>query len=528
MKHDRIVRADRPAALVDVLILGVDAGAPALFRKWIQSGDMPNLARLQEGAAWGTVTNPPALEAGAVWPVFHSALLPGHQPQYDGRRLFDPRDYSTRWYESGETPPTAWRQIADQGARCLLLDPPYLRLDTGLNGAMVVDWGGHVPADGQHFRLQTHPPELAEKILATVGPDPAEGVLCDDRAPESVEEYRAFIRRYQERIRRKAELTRMLLRQGPWDLMLASFMDLHCTGHHLWHINDKGHPRYDAAVERALGEPLRECYRLFDQGLGEILSDIDERSTVILFGSHGMGPQYTGTGLLDRILLSLDRGAPAPHARSIKARLRAVWHLVPIELRARLRVLRKPFSGALHPPRFLGNEAQRRFFEVYANNATGGVRLNLKGREASGIVEPSAAPALLAQLRQDLLAIVNTETGRPLAARVDITRDLYSGEHIDCLPDLLVSWNREAPIRWIHSDKTGTIAQESADCRTGDHTPDGGFMMRGPTIRAPGEITGVRAQDFGPTVAALLGRRLERTDGRVIAELVGDAALTRS
>lgn len=506
--------------LTRLLILGIDAGAPQLFAQWTRSGDMPNLARLWQDSAWGRVENPPGLEAGAVWPVFHSGLLPGHQPQYDGRRWFDPTDYSVRWYTHEQTPPTFWRQLSDQGLRCLLIDPPYVHLDPEINGSMVVDWGSHVPANGRAFAFQTHPPSLAQEILDQVGPDPAGGRSCDRMAPESIEEHRAFAARYLDRVRKKAKLTRHLLAKGNWDLVLAAFMDLHCAGHHLWHINDKGHPKYRPEVEKALGEPLRECYRAFDQGLGEILADVDDRTMVLLFGSHGMGPQYTGTGLLDRILLALDRGTPARRPQSAKASLRALWHQVPVEWRARLKTLRKPFSRALHPPRFLGNEAHRRYFEVYANNASGGVRINLKGREAHGLVEPHEYRPLLEYLRDQLRQIVNVETGAPLIEDAIISRTIYDGPSVDALPDLLVRWNRATPIRRVRSDAIGTLVQESADGRTGDHTPDGIFIARGPGISARGDVGPVRAADFAPTIAARFGRTLGQTDGRPITPLV--------
>lgn len=501
-----------------LLIIGVDAGAPQLFERWSASGDLPTVARLWREGAWGRVENPYALEAGAAWPVFHSGLMPGNQPQYDARRLFDPRDYSTRWYAAEETPPPFWRRLSDRGVRCLLVDPPYVHLDPALNGRMVVDWGGHVPADGRCFRLQTHPQSLAAEVLASVGPDPAQGRSCDRWAPESVADYRAFAARHFERIALKGKLGRHLLDRGDWDFALISFGDLHCLGHHLWHVNDPRHPAYSPRLERALGEPLREGYRRFDRALGELLDGRGD-TRVLLLASHGMGPHYSGTGLLDRVLLALDRGRPAPRARSLRSSLRAAWHHVPAELRARLRTLRRPLSGMLHAPRFLDGPADRRFFEVYANNATGGVRLNLVGREAQGKVKPEEAGALLAGLRDELLRIVNAETGEPLVDEILITREHYGGPYLSSLPDLLAVWNRRAPIRRVHSPAIGTLLQEAVEGRTGDHTPDGLFIAAGPAIGA-GRIDGVRMADFAPTIAAWFGEELSPTDGRCISGLL--------
>lgn len=496
-----------------LLLIGVDAGSPDLFERWTQSGDMPNLAELFRTGLSGRVRNPYALEAGSAWPVFHSGLLPGHQPQYDGRRVFDPDTYSHRWYELDETPPPFWRQLGDQGLRCLLIDPPYVRLDPRINGTMIIDWGAHVPADGKRFQLSTHPESVADEILESVGPDPANGVSCDRMAPESIADFARFRDTYLQRIERRGTLARKMLTEKVWDFALVVSPDLHCTGHQLWHVNDRRHPDYRPELEAALGEPIRDCYRAFDESLGRILEAVDDVTTVMVLGSHGMGPQHTGTGLLDRILVRLEEGRPAKRDHSFKSDLRRLWHRVPVSVRARLRLLRKPFQGSLHPPVFLGNRPGRRYFEVYANNASGGVRINLRGREANGLVEPDQFDAMLRHLKKELQSVVNVDTGEPLIADIIVAREHYDGPYLDRLPDLLICWNRKAPIHRVQSEAIGILAQELVTTRTGDHTPDGVFVVRDSRRQSPGTFGEVAAQDFAPTIAEFFGLQLAAHDG---------------
>jgi predicted AlkP superfamily phosphohydrolase/phosphomutase len=503
-----------------LLILGVDAGSPELFRKWCASGDLPNLSRLMANGSTRRVENPRGMEAGAVWPVFHTGLLPGRQPMYDGRRNFDSLAYSERWYGPEETASTVWRQLSDAGLRCLLIDPPYTLVDPEINGVTIMDWGTHVPANGNTFEFKTHPPDVAAEVLALVGPDPAGGIMCDDMSPESLDENRRFREIYLRRIEGKARLAQHFLKNGDWDVALITSSDLHCAGHHLWHINDKNHPRYSAKNEAKLGEPLRDCYRAFDRSLQTILSGVDEQTTVMLFGSHGMGPSFSGTGMLDRILLRLDKGTGQVARHSRKARLRALWHRVPIELRGRLKLLRRPFRGALHPPKFLGDHANRRFFEVYANNASGGVRLNIKGREGRGTVEPAEADELLRYVTTELRKVVNVDTGEPLVRDIVTTRMEYSGAYLDKLPDLLVTWNRNAPIERVRSGTIGELSQEHRDNRTGDHTPDGICILSGYGVDVRGEAAAIRAADLAPSIAKFFRVELGDHDGRPF-ELTG-------
>ncbi len=498
-----------------LVIVGVDAGSPELFRKWCASGDLPNLSRLMAAGSTRRVENPRGMEAGSVWPVFHTGLLPGRQPMYDGRRNFNPVTYAERWYGPDETTPTVWRQLSDAGLRCLLIDPPYTPVDPLIHGVTIMDWGTHVPANGRRFEFKTHPPEVAAEVVALVGTDPARGVMCDVMSPETLDEYRRFRDIYLQRIEGKAKLAQHFLRRDDWDVALVTSSDLHCAGHHLWHINEPRHPRYSARTETQLGEPLRDCYRAFDESLGTILAAVDAGTTVMLFGSHGMGPSFSGTGMLDRILLRLDKGTGRAAPRSRQARLRALWHRLPSEMRGRLKPLRHRVRGALpQSPRFLGDHANRRFFEVYANNATGGVRLNIKGREGSGTVEPDEADDLLGYITGELRKVINAETGEPLVHDVIVTRKEYSGDFVETLPDLLVTWNRSAPIERVTSDTIGEVSREHVDNRTGDHTPDGICIIAGYGADARGEAPAIKTADLAPSIARFFGIELREHDGR--------------
>ena len=510
-----MVASGAGAAKPKLLVFGVDAGSPALFERWCDSGDMPNLAQLMCSGAWRHVQNPYGLEAGSVWPVFQSGLLPGRQPQYDGRRAFVASTYSSRWYQPGETPDTLWRQLSDQGLRCLLVDPPYTHIDKAINGTMVVDWGGHVPANGHDFDFQAHPAGIADEIRRLVGEDPLGGVMCDRMGPETVADHERFRDLYIQRIGQKAELAIHLMQTTTWDVGFIGSSDLHCTGHHLWHVNDPQHPQYSAALEAALGEPIKDCYRAFDRSLGKMLAAMPAETTVMLFGSHGMGPSYSGTGLLDRILQRIDAGRPAASRRTLKGNIRALWHRVPKQLRGKVKSLRKPFRGMLRPAPFVGDRQGRRYFEVFANNATGGIRLNIEGREGHGLVARSDVAAIIQQLKAELFDIINEETGEPLVEDVVISGERYPGPYEDALPDLLVLWNRSGPIRTVSSPAIGRLSQQYPDNRTGDHTPDGLMVLAGPTIAAVGELPLIRTEDIAPSIAHFFGLALSDSDGEV-------------
>jgi len=135
-------------------------------------------------------------------------------------------------------------------------------------------------------------------------------------------------------------------------------------------------------------------------------------------------------------------------------------------------------------------------------------------------------------LTANLLNITDERTSRPLIRRILRTADLYAGQHLDHLPDLLVEWSDEVPtgstsvgkgagaIVRASSSKIGVIEGANEYCRTGEHRQFGLFVAAGPMIR-PGALTNeISLLDLAPTLARYLGVDLPDCDGRPSDELL--------
>jgi predicted AlkP superfamily phosphohydrolase/phosphomutase len=259
-------------------------------------------------------------------------------------------------------------------------------------------------------------------------------------------------------------------------------------------------------------------YRAIDREIGKLVEQVGEDTLVIVLSCTGMGPNYSGNLLLDEVLRRLE-GRKPPLVFDGWTRLkRNVKGMLPTQVRRRGRQLsRRVEERALHADR-----QRRRCFFVPHNDMSGAIRVNLAGRERDGVVRPEEMDALFASLREDLLALRNLDTGRPVVEDVIRTADRCEGEHLDSLPDFFVLWQRDAPIERIGSAKIGEIALRHRGNRTGDHRPDSIFFARGPGV-APGHVDGVSIVDFAPTLATLSGVALERTDGTLIRALCASA-----
>ncbi|MGH2985785.1 MAG: hypothetical protein ACRDLO_03740, partial [Solirubrobacterales bacterium] len=165
----------------------------------------------------------------------------------------------------------------------------------------------------------------------------------------------------------------------------------------------------------------------------------------------------------------------------------------------------------------------QRWFLAPNNTVYGGVRINVRGREAGGVVAAgSEYERVCEQLAEDLLELVNVDTGEPVVKGVSRTEDHYRRDHVDALPDLLLDWNHERPVETIWSAKTGLIHGRYDLWRSGDHRLDGLLLARGPGL-VRGDMPSLRSIDLGPTVAARLGVELDGVDGEPVAWLAGGA-----
>jgi predicted AlkP superfamily phosphohydrolase/phosphomutase len=136
----------------------------------------------------------------------------------------------------------------------------------------------------------------------------------------------------------------------------------------------------------------------------------------------------------------------------------------------------------------------------------GCIRVNLKGREPLGIVEPGAEyDRLVGELVAALMELVNPATGAPAVTRVIRADDAFKGQRRDWLPDLVVHWAREAPISALASPRIGTISGLSPDRRPGTHAGPGFAVVAGPGIGAGSLGNAAHIFDLAPTVLARLG-----------------------
>jgi predicted AlkP superfamily phosphohydrolase/phosphomutase len=490
------------------VFIGLDSLDPGLLGQWSDEGLLPNIRALRQAGTCAHADMPVGLGAAAMWMSLATGVHAGRHGRYYGRQ-FDGATYATPLFDASDLDwETFWVALSRAGKRVGVIDFPMAPLARNLNGLQIVDWGTHDPASPD---LRTWPPHLAARVRAEVGADPVG--RCDLFPLLTPADYGIFRDRLMERIGRRTALVTKFLGQESWDLFAVVFSEGHCAGHQCWHVHDPFHPKHNAQVTREVGDVVRDIYIALDQAIGRIVVAADPDTLFFVFAGSGMGPNFTCNHLLEEILRAMEGARSTERVALLTALRRLGRKLVPLRVRDMLR----PLGGRAIEAALPSQRRKWQYFSIPHNDLSGAVRINLVGREADGRVLPGREyEDLCAAIAKELLQIRDMDSGAPIVSRVVRSSDLYRGEHLNALPDLLIEWNRhrQTSIRSVVSPRIGTITQPPVGRRTGDHYPGGILFVKGREIRPACAVDErLKIESIPVAICRALGVQLDGVDG---------------
>ncbi len=481
-----------------LLIVGLDMGDGALIKHWIGRGELPNLKALATAGTWLDLDSPAAVLHTSTWPTFATGVLPGKHGVYypfqptPGKQLaehIEPDQYSAA---------TFWSLADRRGRRCLVYDVPETFPEPGFRGRGIFEWGTWA----WYGEQRSQPESLLSELKSRFGPYPlkleATRLGLKFPAPAMLE------KRLLKSIDHKAATLQWLLADGNWELAVTAFCETHPAGHYLFPAR--------GTADGTVDGPLLRIYRAFDAAVGRIKNGLPDDAILMLVSGDGVRANHCGWHLLPDVLEKMGftqpvrpAGADERHGGA-RISLRAIKGLVPPGARRFIAdhlpgFLREKINAGLDTPI---DWARTRAFAL-PTDLEGYIRINLKGREPNGIVEPgSDYERLCSEISGALRELVNPATGEPAVERVWVRNEIYFGPAQDELPDLIVSWNGNSPIAALSSQRIGTVTGPSPDPRVGTHSTSGFMLASGPDI-AGGQSGEGRLVDIAPTALSLLG-----------------------
>ncbi len=137
-----------------------------------------------------------------------------------------------------------------------------------------------------------------------------------------------------------------------------------------------------------------------------------------------------------------------------------------------------------------------------------GIFLNLKGRNAHGVVAPGKeADDLRDEIAGRLTGLLDPQTGASAIKRTYVTSKVYRGPYKDNAPDLIPGYQRGYRVSWETAigRTTEAVFHDNTKAWSGDHCIDPSLIPGVLFCNRPIEAENVRLMDIGPTVLQLFG-----------------------
>ena len=488
-----------------VLLLGMDATEITLVEAMLEEGELPALAALRSRGVWGGVRTRPEGFLSMVWPTFFTGRPLGDHGWYFNK-LWNPERQRLEYASTDWLPLRPFYQDLDPGCRVALLDIPFMSPPAhAINGVFLNGWQAHddfgqhsFPADlWADLRRRFGPPAMKPEIFGAQ----TVGTLLRQRL-EGIESLEQF-----------GGVCRHVLGRESWDLLVAVFGGAHRATHYLWSLEEVDAAGAEPGDVARLEGATRELYRCWDRVLGEIVSAAPPQTRILVFALHGMGPNRGWAEYFGRMVAHVHgRGRDAPPKEGLVYRLKKSlpWPLV----RQLTRRLPSSVNHALVPlwSRRMLDWSRTRFFALPVD-LNGYLRINLRGRDAEGNVEPGAEyDALIDELTDAFASFRDLATGQPIVATIDRVDELVGPDAPRrwMLPDLVVRWtdaraHGSPGVRTMYGELRWGADHRLPSGRSGNHLARGWYAAAGPGIPAATDPDVRDTVDLMPTAFHWLG-----------------------
>ncbi len=457
-----------------VVVIGLDGATWDLLQPWIDRGDLPNLAALQQTSAWGELQSVVPYLSPAAWASAVTGVNPGKHAIFDFQRRMPGQAVIVNETAKSRRAQPIWNMLRPSKRRVLLLNIPMTDPPDEVNGLFIAGF------PHQDLTGYTYPPDLERKIQP-YELDRLEMRLVPGREDSLLATY-ARCREYRKRI------ILDWLRNEPFDLLWAVFTGTDRIQHTFWLYADPQNPNYDPVSAQRYVQAIHDYWVEQDRALGEIMAAVGSDATLLVVSDHGFGP-----------------------------------------LRYDLRV-----QNLLRAP---GSELSSREADgIYSLDRGDAARLYVsrRGRDPGAIWSPTEALGVRGKLAGALRRAEDPRTGGRVCETVWGSEEVFRGTYAEKGPDL-VALPAEGYFLTLGDpagDVAGPVVGPHTPQLSGWHRMNGIYAVRGPGI-APGRRGNEGDRlcsllDIVPTVLYLLDEPIPAgLDGDLMRGLLGPDRLAK-
>jgi predicted AlkP superfamily phosphohydrolase/phosphomutase len=480
-----------------------------------------------------------------AWSSFMTGKNPAKHGIYDFTRQ-KPGTYDLEFVNGGQRrAPTFWKLLSDAGKRVISISVPCTYPPEAINGAMLsgFDAAGLGGSSSKLDARGMYPRELYDELERELGGHPIGSFPINEINQGRAE---AAVEKILEVIGRKAATAKYLMQKQDWDCAMILFGESDGAGHHFWKYCDRRSPQF-TAEPKSMRDSILRVYQELDRQLGELKGLLPYDTTLLMMSDHGFGGVsntvlYPNCWLREQNMLTFRGGASRWLSRRLDAvKLRAVAHLPNSVQRFLSRFASAQLGGIEARVRYgiIDWRQTKAYFEE--NPYYPALRINLRGRQPAGCVEPGAEyEALRTELIRRLEEWRHPKTGELIVEKAYRREEVYEGPCLEEAPDIVVHWatheeytyafrvsSKSKSLSWI--EEIDPHRQENMaffSGKSGSHRDNGIFLAEGPEVSNGMQVEGANIVDVAPTILHLLGVPTPADmDGRALVEIFeGDAA----
>jgi len=503
-----------------MLVIGLDGVGFDFIKDWLEQGKLPTIAKLMECGVYGDLqsTIPPITPP--AWASFMTGMNPGKHGIYDfvivKRKKSGDYEYSLVNSKNIKGK-CIWDFLTAKKKKSIVLNVPLTYPPWEINGIMI---SGYLSPPTKNY---AYPNDVVGELEKNIGEYiifPDENILNNPG--------RKF-KKLLKIIEKRKEAAIYLMKNYEYDFFMVEFQmtDTIC---HL--LKDRG--------------KILEVYQKVDESIAEILEHTDaQRTNVIIISDHGMTPvkktirinrwlynlglYRTKKGLQKEYIthttiMKSNYHAKKQSRKEILLNLLSNMGITVEKINYYLSLLGIDFLKRLFPksithslPRITTDWRNTKAYLFSQHAYWMGISINLKGREAEGIVEPGEEYEKLRNyIIRELYNLKDPETGERVIEKALKKEEVYSGPYLNKAPDILVLTKNQEYIS--DPGPYGDIFSKNPN-EIHAHKMNGIFIAYGPDIKR-GQIKGAKIIDIAPTILHMMDVPVpEDMDGRVLKEI---------
>ena len=488
-----------------VLMLGLDGVGFPMLEPAFDAGHMPRLKALLDRGVSGVLTStvPPYTPPG--WTSIFTGVNPGKHGIF-GFTLGNVQRNDGLVRLDRVKAPALWNAANAQGRRIGLFNipmtfPPPPVDGFSVSGMLTPEGGGETPAGF------THPPELADKLVAASGSYEIDIEVNYDEDWKSTE----IIERLSKNLAfKRASLRYLLEHHGDVPILFAVLEAPDRLMHVHYKYIDPRCPHFDRPEAASIRARAWAFFDEMDEMIGDLLEWAATDGYVVTMSDHGFGPKEkvvnVNRALSEWGLLGVGGAGTVVGSAGVRKLARRVKKVIPKAAYRRAKGAAQATIDWSKTKAFASPNPQQ------------GIYINLKGREPNGVVEASDYDAVREEVIERFASLVDPDDGRPVLTAMHKREEVMEGPEASAAPDLFPVC-RDYSYELSDGLFSANVITDYRDLPRGFHHDQGIFGIAGPGVAVHAGAA-AHLYDIAPTALYLAGCKLPEMDGRVLTDLL--------